>query len=247
MERGEEILRHLEDLCRRAERTGRWFYSGFLSPAEQDDFSTLPVSRQTRWHFWGGMEAAERRILAAGDPEENDPAYPLKVIRISPVAPKFAEELSHRDYLGALLNLGIERSLIGDILVEGKDAWVFCLERAGEILCGELHRVRRTEVTAAEDPDCPALKPRLTPMTLNVSSERLDAVVAGFAGLSREKAAALITGEKVFVNSRPAVQRDARLKEGDILSVRGFGKAVYDGVDRTSRKGRLFLKLRRYG
>ena len=247
MDRGEETLRHLEDLCRRAERTGRWFYSGFLSPAEQDDFQALPASRQYSWHFWGGIEQAERKILAAGDPGESAPDYPVTVMKISPVSPRFAEELSHRDYLGALLNLGMERSLIGDILVEGKTAWVLCLHRARDVIRDELHRVRRTEVTAEETTlDCPELKPRLLPVTLNAASERLDAVVAAFAGLSREKAAQLISGEKVFVNSRPVLQRDGRLKEGDILSVRGYGKAVYEGVDRTSRKGRLFLKLHRY-
>ena len=66
----------------------------------------------------------------------------------------FFGEPGHRDYLGALLASGISRDRLGDILISGSDAWVFCLERAGEILCGELHRVRRTEVTAAEDPDC---------------------------------------------------------------------------------------------
>ena len=104
-----------------------------------------------------------------------------------------------------------------------------------------------TEVSVQEaEPDCEELRPRYAPLSLNVPSERLDAIVAGFTGLSREKAAGLFPAEKVFVNSRPVLHRDARLKAGDILSVRGFGKAVYDGVERESRKGRLVLSLRKY-
>ena len=246
MEQADLKLRHLEDLCRRAERTGRWFYSSFLTLAEQEDFRRLPVSRTCRTLFWGGLEQAERKILAAGDDPE-EPNFPLTVLRIEPVSPKFAEELSHRDYLGALLNLGMERDVIGDILVEGKEAWVICLNAVGDLIRDGLHRVRRTEVRVTEaDPEAEVLQPRFEPLTLNVPSERLDAIVAGLTGLSREKASALLAAEKVFVNSRPVAQRDVRLKPGDVLSVRGYGKAIYDGIDRESRKGRLFLSFRKY-
>ena len=243
----EQDLRHLEDLCRRAERTGRWFFSNFLTLAEQEDFRRLPSAGRYSYSFWGGTEQAERKILAAGSPEESEPAYPLAVLRIEPVSMKFAEELTHRDYLGALLNLGMERDMIGDIRMDGKLAWVICMEPARQIICDGLHRVRRTEVRVTEaDPDSEELQPRYQPMTLNVASERLDAIVAGFTGLSRERASDLFAAEKVYVNSRPTAQRDARLKEGDVLSVRGYGKCAYDGVERESRKGRLFLKLRKY-
>ncbi len=241
--------RHLLDLCRRSERNREWTYSGFLSPAEQDDFLRCPEAAGFSCCFEGGYPEAERRILVAGDAETlGYPAeLPVRLVHISPLSQKFAEELTHRDYLGAILGLGIERTLIGDILIRNKEAWFFCLESAVDYLVSSLKQVRRTSVNAvlcSEDP--PELRPRYEMMSMNVASERLDALVAAFAGLSRGQAAALFAAEKVLVNGRYVTDKSLRLKEGDILSVRGFGKAVYDGIERETRKNRLWVSLRRY-
>ena len=244
-----QVTRHLLDLCRRSERIGTWQYSAFLSPAEQEDWVRSPEAAGCSWSFFGGYEGAERRILVAGDESQLGfpPEPPLRVIAVRPVSPKYAEELSHRDYLGAILGLGIERSLIGDILIREKEAWFFCLESIAAFLTDSLTQVRRTGVTASEAPsDAPELKPRLAPLRINVASERLDAVVSAFTGLSRGQAAALLSSEKVFVNSRPVVSKSHFLKEGDILSVRGFGKAVYHGIERETRKNRLWVSLQKY-
>ena len=242
------VIRHLLDLCRKSERTGIWQYSGFMSPAEQDDFIRSPEAAGYSFVFSGGHEAAERRILAAGDEAEfGPPDFPLAVISVAPKSERFAEELTHRDYLGAVLGLGIERSLIGDILMRGKRAWIFCLESAAGMLTDSLTQVRRTAVKAEKaSPDIPELKPVYAPQRLNIASERMDAVVAAFTGVSRGQAEKLFDAEKVFINGRVVTNRSARLKEGDILSVRGFGKAVYDGVERETKKNRLWVVLRKY-
>lgn len=246
---GEEIvLRHLLDLCRRNEKTGLWQYSAFLSPAEQDDFLRCPEAAGFPFLLTGGYEAAERKILAAGSEAESGPADPpVRVAAIVPKSEKYAEDLTHRDYLGAVLGLGIERGLIGDILVRDRRAWVFCLPSAAELLVSSLDQVRRTAVTAElTNADIPELQPRFAQLRLNIASERLDAVTAAFAGLSRGQADQLFRAEKVFVNGRTAADRSAKLKAGDILSVRGFGKAVYDGVEHETRKNRLWVILRKY-
>ena len=92
----------------------------------------------------------------------------------------------------------------------------------------------------------PALEPRREEVRLNVASERLDAVVAAFCGLARGKADQLFAAEKVFVNGLPVTDRSHKLKEGDRFSVRGFGKAVYDGIAHETRKGRFYVRLRKY-
>lgn len=241
----DSTLRHLLDLCRKSERAGIRQYSGFLSPAEQDDFLRCPEAAEYTFSFLGGYEAAERKILVAGTGGEPDP--PISVIAVSPKSEKFAEDLTHRDYLGAILGLGIERSLIGDILVRDRRAWFFCLSSAAELLVSSLTEVRRTAVRAELSSfSVPELRPRYAPLRLNVASERLDAVVAAFAGVSRGQANLLFSSEKVFVNGRIAADRSARLKEGDVLSVRGYGKAVYDGIGRETRKNRLWVSLRKY-
>ena len=248
MEASEQTLRHLLDLCRRADRLGLWQYSAFLSPAEQLDFERSPEASRFPWFFFGGTEEAERKILVAGSPSltgtEAEP--PLSLLRIEPVSEKFAEDLTHRDYLGALLHLGIDRNLTGDIFVRDHLAWVFCLETARDWLTS-LTNVRHTAVRVVPAPaitDLPA--PRLSPVALNIASERLDAVVAAFAGISRTQAASLFAAEKVFVNSRPVTDKSHPLKPGDLLSVRGVGKARYEGILRETRKGRLAVLLQKY-
>lgn len=241
-------VRHLLDLCRKSEKTGSWQYSAFLTPAEQDELIRSPEAAGFSFVLTGGYEAAERKLLAAGSEDEYGPAEPpISMIAVRPRSEKYAEELTHRDYLGAILGLGIERGLIGDILVRDRCAWFFCLTPAAGMIVSGLDQVRRTSVTAEIAPaDVPELQPRYTPLRLNVSSERLDAVTAAFAGVSRGQADKLFSAEKVFVNGRTATDRSARLKEGDILSVRGFGKAVYDGIEHETRKNRLWVRLRKY-
>jgi len=241
------MLRHLLDLCRKSEKTGSWQYSAFLSPAEQDDLLRSAEAAGFSFFLTGGYENAERRILAAGNTEEmGPPKVPLSVIAVEPKSMKFAEELTHRDYLGAILGLGIERGLIGDIIVRDKKAWFICLSPAAEMIVPSLTQVRRTAVSATvTGTDIPELQPVYMPLRLNVASERLDAVTAAFAGLSRGQAENLFGAEKVFVNGRTAADRSACLKEGDTLSVRGFGKAVYDGIEHETKKNRLWVRLRK--
>ena len=240
-------LRHLLDLCRKSEKTGIWQYSGFLSPAEQDDLLRSGEAAGFAFRLDGGYENAERKILAAGDETEmGPPDLPVRVVAVAPKSDKYAEELTHRDYLGAILGLGIERSLVGDILVRDRRAWFFCLSSVADMLAGSLSQVRRTSVTASvTTADVPELQPRFTPMRVNVASERLDAVIAAFAGLSRGQADKLFAAGKVFVNGRMTEDRSSRLKEGDVLSVRGTGKAVYDGIEYETRKNRYMVQLRK--
>ena len=242
------VQRHLLDLCRKNGKTGAWQYSSFLSPADQEEWLRNPEAAKCFFFLTGGYDGAERKILAAGrEDEAGPPDPPLSVIAVKPKNARYAETLTHRDYLGAILGLGIDRSLIGDILVREKQAWFLCLSSAAEMIASALTQVRRTtvevQVAAA---DISELQPHLVPVRLNVASERLDAVVAAFAGLSRGQAEKLFSAEKVFVNGRTATDRSARLKEGDILSVRGSGKAIYDGIEHETKKNRLWVRLRKY-
>ena len=241
-------LRHVLDLCRRNEKTGLWQYSAFLSPAEQDQLLCSPEMAEFSFRLYGGYEAAERKILAAGsEPESGPPEWPLCTIAVTPKSDRFAEALTHRDYLGAILGLGMERSVIGDLLVRDNRAWVICLSAVSELLVSSLTQVRRTAVIAERTgPDVPELQPRYAALRINVASERLDVVTAAFAGVSRGEADKLFRAEKVFVNGRVVTDRSAHLKPGDILSVRGVGKTVYDGIEHETRKNRLWVCLRKY-
>ena len=124
--------------------------------------------------------------------------------RISPVFDKFAETLSHRDYLGALMNLGIERYLIGDILVDEKCAYIFCMSHIMDLLKEQLGQVN---------------------------------------GLSRTSSDKLLKAQKVFHNGRLCISSGQKIRQGDIISVRGYGKFLVEDLGKTSKKGRQFLTL----
>ena len=131
----------------------------------------------------------------------------------------------HRDYLGAILGLGIRREWVGDILVQDHGAYVFCLPSVAPALLG-LEQVGRTGVKAAavELAAMPVPERKVRPVTFTVQSARLDAVVSGMFRLSRTSAAAQIRAGAVHLNYTECLRPDAPVAPGDVLSLRGAGK-----------------------
>ena len=162
---------------------------------------------------------------------------------ISPLARKFADELSHRDFLGALMNLGIERSTIGDIKVADAEAYLFCLDSISDHICGNLAQVKHTSVKCSLEEDIGAL-PKEEPFSVNlhVPSLRADAVLARVCDLSREKSIELFRAGKVYINGRRCENNSRQLKSGETVNARGFGKFTLSGDPRETRKGRLAVE-----
>lgn len=240
----------LTDLANRCYQNGHYTFSHFLSASELDEFFQMKKELAfLPYKTYGGSEDAERQILRFGSEEmfgyEED--FPLCCLSCRPVMPKFAEELSHRDMLGALMNLGIERDVIGDIFVRGRECYFFCLENMKEYICQNLTKVRHTNVVC-EEADClpAAFAPVRKREEHMIASERCDALLSKVYHLSRGKCIPLFQEKKVFVNSRQFENNSGVLKEGDIVSVRGFGKFVYLGVVRETKKGRVTVAIEKY-
>lgn len=249
-EERERLEKRLKELSRRAFARGCYVTTEFLNLAEQD------VLTHIRWDAGcapytldGGYDGAERKIACFGSEALCGYAaqLPVSCLCIAPVSEKFSDPLTHRDFLGALMSLGIRRELLGDIIVDGCRGYLFCLDSIGEYIVQQLEQVRRTTVRCApsQPPDCCLLPPPQMPV--NVASQRLDAVVAAVFHLSRSESSRLIAQEKVFVDSRLAAGADTCLNEGAMVSVRGLGRFSYDGVVRQTRKGRLQVLVRKYG
>lgn len=171
---------------------------------------------------------------------------PISIIEIKPVNQRFADDLSHRDFLGALMNLGIERQLMGDILVKDNRAYVFVISRMADFICHNLYRIKHTSVTASV---CSEYDFDYTPSYReekgSVASERIDAIISFAFNMSRNEAALFISSGKVFVNAREILSKSHILKYGDIVSVRGRGRFIFDEVTATTKKGRYFIKIRK--
>lgn len=160
---------------------------------------------------------------------------------------KFSDALSHRDYLGAILNLGIERPKLGDILVEEDRAYVFCKDNMAEFISEELTRVRHTSVLCKQVPMGEfSYTPRTEMIRGTVASVRLDSVLALAFRSSRSSLSGWIEGGKVFVNGRAVLSNGYNLKEGDVVSARGLGKFRYLGMTAQTKKGRCYVDIEKY-
>ena len=157
---------------------------------------------------------------------------------------KFADALTHRDFLGALMNLGIERSTLGDIYIEDKTGYLFCLKSMAEYITENLTRIRHTSVqcTVCEEPPV-FLQKEPEEKLIQISSARTDALIAGVYHLSRTESNELFREQKVFINGRLCENNSRALKEGDQITVRGYGKFTYEGEKGLSRKGKVNVRV----
>lgn len=247
----EEFLqKRFVDLANQSYRNNIYTFTGFLSAAEQDLFyRTVPQIGSVSYSLSGGVEGCERQILRFGSKEQlgYEEPFPICCVEIRPTAPKFADRLTHRDFLGALMNLGIERGTLGDIFIKEHTGYVFCHEKVADYMLANVERIRHTSVKCRRLKEAPeAVKPTLKQENLIVSSERLDGIVSKLFHLSRSQSLLLFREKKVFVNGRCVEHNSGICKDGDVVSVRGFGKFIYRGFVHETKKGNLSITLDRY-
>lgn len=236
--------KRFEELSQRAFDKNYITCTAFLN---MDEISTLKGLRlPTAYSLFGGYNAAERCIACFGEiPDSYTP--PIVCIKIAPANAKFADSLTHRDFLGALLNLGIERSVLGDILIDDNCGYLFCLDSISDYIAESLCRVKHTTVKCTVMNELPVILSREPESReINVSSPRADALVAAVFHLSRNATSALFHQGKVFINSRLCEKESTLLKESDVVSVRGSGRFLFDGVIRATKKDRLVISIKTY-
>lgn len=225
-------------------------FTGFLGLSEQDIFFSMSNELSfAGYELSGGAEGTDRRILRFGNSDElgYDEPFPIRCIHIAPPMAKFAEKLSHRDFLGALMNLGIERSVLGDIRVWDKEAYLFCLDSVAEFICDNLTQVRHTNVRCEivkEAANVPEEEPER--LTVQVASMRVDAVIAKVYNKSRENCLEMFRAQKVFIDGRICGNNSRQLKKDETVNVRGFGKFSVVSEPNETRKGKLSVEVAVY-
>lgn len=245
----ERFQKRIRELADTAYQRGIVLFTDFLNLNELHMVHSLPA-RDTgiSVRTGGGYDSAERQIAAfVPDAFSFEWNYPIACLHIEARSAKFAEKLSHRDYLGSVLGLGVERSVLGDILVEEKGAYLFCLERMAGFLAENLCSVRHTPVTVSvvDDPgEIPG--PHLVPVSGTVASCRLDCLIALAFRASRSSIVPLIEGGQVFVNGKMVTSNGYAPAEGDIVSVRKMGRFLFAETGNMTRKGRCQVLLQRY-
>ena len=242
------LLARILDRAQQAQSRNIPAYTDFLSPQQQmlaRDLLRLGGIGEERFLFLGGYEGAERKLIffLPDWMDETMAESPIRCLRAS-----FREELTHRDFLGSLMGMGIVREKLGDILVGPGSADILVLETVEDFLLRSWDSAGRAKLNVtAIDPahiHIPAAKCELVRDT--VSSLRLDAVVSPGCRMARGKAADLISSGRVQVNWRECTKPDKLLAAGDTISARGFGKFELTEVGGTTKKGRTSITVKRY-
>ncbi|MBQ7431897.1 MAG: RNA-binding protein [Lachnospiraceae bacterium] len=250
MDREEQLFcRRLQELADISDRRNIPTYSDFLSLNEQSlfwqmrqDFFFVDVTLE-------GLHPMAERKIACFQPKGAgaDAPAPLSVVEMTPVNRKFSEELTHRDYLGTLIGLGIDRKKLGDIFISEQTAYAICMDSLASYICDNLTRVRHTNVSCKMvSPEAIQVEQNRKQVSGTVASFRIDALTALAFRLSRGKAADAVSAEKVFVNGRLVTSPGTVLKEGDIVSVRGMGRYVFVQAGGQTKKGRYGAELEVY-
>ncbi|MBQ4340720.1 MAG: RNA-binding protein [Firmicutes bacterium] len=199
------------------------------------------------WVFRGGYPQAERCILMfLPEYVDEDEAGPLSAVRIN--KPQKAGDLSHRDYLGALMGLGIKRECIGDILVRSGGADIIVLEeicdyillnfsKAGRVYL-EAEKISLNEIRVPEQ--------KFREKIDTVASLRLDNIISSAFNVPRTTAAAAIKSGLIFVGNIQTEKADLQIKEGDVIAYRGKGKCCLAEIGGKSRKDRQYIRINIY-
>jgi RNA-binding protein YlmH len=198
---------------------------------------------------FGGASGCER-VMAAFAPEyiqiENND-FPIAAVKIS-YETKFSANLTHRDFLGAVLGTGIVREKVGDIVI--KDGFCICFVSAdiADFVCINLDKVSHTRVKCEKtriEEDF-TLFSDIKEITLIVASMRLDALVSAVFKISRSKASEIIKGGKVFVNWRCEENVSKAIAENSIITARGYGRIKVGCAEGKTKKDRIVIKVFKY-
>lgn len=247
---GELLKKRFLELADRAYERNVYTFSSFFSPGELGAFYEIEGQiGHVDYEVFGGVEQAERVMVRFGSEEMFGylEEFPIACLIVEPLMKKFSEALTHRDFLGALMNLGMERSTLGDIVVKEERAYIFCVDSMADFIMENLIKVKHTHVRCIRIDEMPVeVKKELKEETVLVSSERLDGVIAKLYHLSRGQAVELFREKRVFVDGRLCENNSRALRGGETVSVRGFGKFLYVGREYETKKGKAAVKIGRY-
>ena len=238
----------IENLSLRAAKSGIVLYSDFLTLPQQKLAEHAAKRAGCGILLYGGTKDSQRKIAAfaknAADIAEDE--FPLMIVKVEFDKRFMTEELTHRDFLGALMHMSIRREMIGDIVIGDEQAYLFLHEKTAMYVLGELESVKHTPVTAMLAESCPlSAAPKFEEMTVTVSSMRADCIAARIMRGSRNDALEAIRLKSVKVDEVTVTKPDQNIREGEEISVRGYGKFRI-GTTAPTKKGRIAVTIFQY-
>ena len=244
------ILAKAMDEALRCEKENRICHTDLLDMRMQGKLDSELKYSGIRYFFYGGYEGSERRmaVFLPDWAEEKDffEDDPLEILRVT--HKQGGRELTHRDYLGSLLGLGLSRAKTGDIIVCSKGADIIIDRELEEFLLANYFKAGRTELSLSVHPlsEINLSEQKTEVIKDTVASLRLDAFLSSAYRCARSKAQEAVRQGLVFVNNAECLKPDRELSEGDTVVLRGKGKCILEEVGGTSKKDRTFISIKKY-
>lgn len=243
------LVNRFLELANTAYNRNIYTYTDFLNMNEIHILkSTQNQLPPVKLELTGGNNYAERKIAIFSPLDiyyEED--APISVLKITPKNLKYSDILTHRDYLGAILNLGITRNKIGDIFIIENIAYVYCISDISDYITENLTKIKHTFISIESISSLEIeIEPSRKNITKTISNIRLDSLISAAFQVSRNSVIPFIEGGKVFVNGKLITSNGYAVKENEIISVRGKGRFIYNGILKTTKKGRNLVSIDLY-
>lgn len=249
------LLAQVLDKIEMCDNKNKIEYTDFLDLAQielvQKFINKLKIEN---YIFYGGFEQAERKILVIYPEKfnatvvEKNLSNVVKIIRIQ-LPDDLKGKYTHRDYLGAVIKLGVKREKVGDIIVDNDGADIIVdkdiVKFLSENLSG-LTRFSKSTISVENIEDLRMVQIRKEEIEIIVSSLRLDNVISELARCSRNKALDIINMERVFINFQCETKKTKQIKTGDMITIRGKGRFYIKELVGQTRSGRIIVKIEKY-
>ena len=241
---------HISDLAALVRKTGVPRFSRFLNERERLIAQNAARAQKAEPLFYGGSDSAARTVCgffggtyAEEMPQEDKLGlFPVRAVTF---LFRSCDTLTHRDFLGAILNIGLERSVLGDILVAEDHAAVFCLETAEELI-GGLTKIGKVGVRSEQGITRELPKAKFETLDRTVSSLRLDRLVGACANISGDRSATLIRSGQVSADFSVCLNVSSTMKENSVISIRGYGRFRLAKIVGETRKGKIHVIIEKY-
>ncbi|MGL5150789.1 MAG: RNA-binding protein [Clostridium sp.] len=219
------------------------FTSSFFTPniwrVIQSRFSTKEFKIEAQ----GGFHNCDRRIISFNNIYEIP--YPIKVVKID-ASTKF-KNLSHKDYLGAIMSLGVDRNKFGDLILKNQYVYVAVQEEICDYLIANLTQISTIPCKVTEVLNCEDIpKPQFDEVTILVASLRVDNIITKIINQSRTKAQVLIDQGKVLIDYTKVIDKSKEIQSGQTITIRGFGKFILGDVIGNSKSGKIRIIIKKY-
>lgn len=239
------VLSSIYDKMILCDKTGKTVYGNeFYPPIIWNQINDLSSEFEFNVYNFGIFEEAERRILVFSNFEVYD--YPVNLIKIS-YNSKFSK-LGHRDFLGALMSLGVKREKFGDMIVKDDSCYIAAFADICDVVKNNLVSIGkcscRVEILDFHISDVP--KVEFQEVVINTNSLRLDCICAAICNISRSKADEIIASGKALVNYNEVKEKDRHIELQSIITFRGYGKYKLDKIIGETQRGRIKVVIKKY-